>query len=63
MNNESVGKQIVEALKKQAESMDIQEEATELFAEPEVESKSADLFGANDDIFASGSYLVYAQGR
>ena len=52
MNNESVGKKIVEALKKQAESMDIQEEATELFAEPEVESESADLFGANDDIFA-----------
>ena len=36
MNNESVGKKIVEALKKQAENMDIEDQAvnTSLFEEP-----------------------------
>ena len=39
MNNESVGKKIVEALKKQAESMDIEETVdTSLFEEPIAET-------------------------
>ena len=40
MNNESVGKKIVEALKKQAENMDMDEQTvdTSLFEEP-VEEK------------------------
>ena len=48
-NNESVGKKIVEALKKQAENMDIQEEAISSF-EPEVEQTPAQT---NDDFFSS----------
>ncbi len=50
MNNESVGKKIVEALKKQAENIDIaaEEEATSLFDEPVNDS----VFNANDDFFA-----------
>lgn len=48
-NNESVGKKIVEALKKQAENMDIQEEAISSF-EPEVEQTPTQ---ANDDFFSS----------
>ncbi len=42
-NNESVGKKIVEALKKQAENMDIQEE------------QMNDFSSASDDIFASST--------
>ena len=53
MNNESVGKKIVEALKKQAESMDMEETPTEtaLFDEPAVKT---DFLGGqdNDGIFA-----------
>lgn len=49
MNNESVGKKIVEALKKQAENIDITEgETTSLFDEP----VNNDAFNANDDFFA-----------
>ena len=46
-NNESVGKKIVEALKKQAENMDIQEEQMEDFA-----SNSDDIFApsAQDNV-------------
>ena len=42
-NNESVGKKIVEALKKQAENMDIQEE------------QMNDFSSTSDDIFASSA--------
>ena len=53
MNNESVGKKIVEALKKQAESMDMEESAdSSLFEETTVEEPSSDIFASNDDIFA-----------
>lgn len=49
MNNESVGKKIVEALKKQAENMDMsEEETTSLFDEP----VNNDVFSKNDDFFA-----------
>ena len=52
MNNESVGKKIVEALKKQAESMDMQENIdTSLFEEPVAEPAVADIFASNDNIF------------
>ena len=47
MNNESVGKKIVEALKKQAENMDMEEQNidTTLFDEPvEEEPDDADKF-------------------
>ena len=53
-NNESVGKKIVEALKKQAENMDTQEEiSSEAFVEPTIPA-SEDIFAssASDDIFA-----------
>ena len=55
-NNESVGKKIVEALKKQAENMDIQEGNSELFAsEPVTRPNNEDIFSSteqSDDIFA-----------
>ena len=46
-NNESVGKKIVEALKKQAENMDVQDTDMSVFESAPVSSP------ANDDIFAS----------
>lgn len=50
MSNESVGKKIVEALKKQAESIDIAEENNSmLFDEP---VKNTEIFDTKDDIFA-----------
>ena len=51
MNNESVGKKIVEALKKQAESMDIQEEAV---FEPAIGTEEADIIldEEKQDLFA-----------
>lgn len=54
MNNESVGKKIVEALKKQAESMDMESTETSLFDEPvkEEEFVSNPEPSFNDDIFA-----------
>ena len=53
MNNESVGKKIVEALKKQAESMDIEETAdTSLFEEPVTGTLEEESFDAVTDIFA-----------
>ena len=53
MNNESVGKKIVEALKKQAENMDMEEQAVDssLFDEPEEKNLSNDIFA--DDNFLS----------
>lgn len=49
MSNESVGKKIVEALKKQAESIDIAEENNSmLFDEP----VNNEIFDTNDDFFA-----------
>lgn len=55
MNNESVGKKIVEALKKQAEIIDTPTE-TEVFAFDEVAEEApvnpADVFATNDGIFA-----------
>ncbi len=52
MNNESVGKKIVEALKKQAESMDMNESVdTSLFEETPKEDFLAGLGNTNDDIF------------
>ncbi len=48
-NNESVGKKIVEALKKQAESMDIQEDTMNSFDSTPVSNPM------NDDIFAPSS--------
>lgn len=52
-NNESVGKKIVEALKKQAENMEIQEEQMNSFDSTPITSPD-DIFApsANDDIFA-----------
>lgn len=56
MNNESVGKKIVEALKKQAESIDISENDFNLFEEPVIaEQDVVDTFSSNDDIFAEPS--------
>ncbi len=53
MNNESVGKKIVEALKKQAESIDISENSeSSLFEEPVAEPAVTNSFALNDDIFA-----------
>jgi hypothetical protein len=52
MNNESVGKKIVEALKKQAESLDVEEPVDNSLFE---ESSNDDIFGNTgdtDDIFA-----------
>ena len=51
MNNESVGKKIIEALKKQAENMDIQEDNTGLFDEPKAEIQE-EGFVIEEDIFA-----------
>ena len=53
MNNESVGKKIVEALKKQAESMDMENTESSLFDEPAKEEfLSSPEPSFNDDIFA-----------
>ena len=48
-NNESVGKKIVEALKKQAENMDVQDTDMSIFDSAPVSSP------ANDDMFTSAS--------
>ena len=53
MNNESVGKKIVEALKKQAESMDIEETVdSSLFEEPVKEVASENIFESEESVFA-----------
>ena len=53
MSNESVGKKIVEALKKQAENYDIAEDTnSSLFEEPANEVSNNDVFASNDDFFA-----------
>ncbi len=54
-NNESVGKKIVEALKKQAESMDIQDDAMNSFDSTPVSNPM------NDDIFSSSSDDIFAE--
>lgn len=53
-NNESVGKKIVEALKKQAENMDFQEDTS--LNEFETSNNSI-----NDDVFASTSDDIFAE--
>lgn len=53
-NNESVGKKIVEALKKQAENMDFEEETSS----NEFEAVTNPM---NDDIFASTSDDIFAE--
>ena len=51
-NNETVGKKIVEALKKQAENIEVTEDLS-FDSEPEKSEKTEDLFtSSNDDIFA-----------
>lgn len=53
MNNESVGKKIVEALKKQAEIIDTPADAEVFsFETEEVAVQPEEVFVANDDIFA-----------
>ena len=54
MNNESVGKKIVEALKRQAENMDMEEQAvdTSLFEEPVAEESSEDIFASDESFLA-----------
>ena len=53
MNNESVGKKIIEALKKQAENMDMEETIdSSLFEEPAEEVISNDTFDKVEDIFS-----------
>ena len=54
MNNESVGKRIVEALKRQAEMMDIEETPSETlsFDEPVSDVAETESFDAKSDIFA-----------
>ena len=54
MNNESVGKKIVEALKKQAENMDIEDQAvnTSLFEEPVTEKVEEDIFSSNESFLS-----------
>ena len=50
MNNESVGKKIVEALKKQAENIDMQPSSIDFGTTEEVTSES--FFDSKDDFFA-----------
>ena len=52
-SNESVGKKIVEALKKQAENIDLEENTSYESFDSSVDTKSSeDIFSSNDDIFA-----------
>ena len=52
MNNESVGKKIVEALKKQAENFDLDETSiSSSFSEPEEISNNDFFETTNNDIF------------
>ena len=56
MNNESVGKKIVEALKKQAESIDIEENTNNsLFEEPATEVIAEEIFQPTNDVFAEST--------
>ena len=53
MNNESVGKKLVEALKKQAENMEINEPVNNtLFDEPAKDDFFGGMQSADDDLFA-----------
>lgn len=53
MNTESVGKKIVEALKKQAENIEMEDTIdSSLFEEPIVEEKVEEDFAVSEDIFA-----------
>ncbi len=56
-SNESVGKKIVEALKKQAENMDLEENTSfESFdSSADTTGNDEDIFSSNDDIFAEPS--------
>lgn len=54
-NNESVGKKIVEALKKQAENMDLHEEQISSFSSAPVSN------AVNDDIFATSTDDIFAE--
>ena len=58
-NSDSVGKKIVEALKKQAENIDTTSNMV-YETEPEIEEKNNDIFmsAANDDIFAEPEPVV-----
>ena len=51
MNNESVGKKIVEALKKQAENIEINDEPIG-FDEQTIEPANNTVYSSNEDIFA-----------
>ena len=51
MNNESVGKKIVEALKKQAENMEMEETIDSSLFEEKEEVASEDIFESNKDFF------------
>ena len=51
MNNESVGKKIVEALKKQAENIDMEESVdTSLFEEEEAPAETEDIFAEEPEV-------------
>ena len=53
MNTESVGKKIVEALKKQAENIELEDTIdSSLFNEPVIEEKVEEDFVINEEIFA-----------
>ena len=53
MNNESVGKKIVEALKKQAENLDMEESTSmDIFEEPVAEPSFNESVNTEDDFFA-----------
>ena len=53
MNNESVGKKIVEALKKQAENIDFSDNIeTPVFEKQITENVQDNIMNINDDIFA-----------
>lgn len=63
MNNESVGKKIVEALKKQAENMDMNEQTNQaLFEEPAKDDFFGGIQTAEDDIFAEPKTETKAAG-
>ena len=53
MNSESVGKKIVEALKKQAENIEMEDSINNsLFEEPVIEEEIEEDFAINEDVFA-----------
>ena len=60
MNNESVGKKIVEALKKQAENMEMEEKGidTALFEDSVVENDSDDIFASESNFMEESEVQV-----